>query len=74
LKFMAIWILVAHIVDLYWLVMPTYSKTPVLDWSTFGWPLLVVGLVVSMLSYKMRRHSLVPVGDPKLERGVQFRI
>ncbi len=74
LKFMAIWILVAHIVDLYWLVMPTYSKTPVLDWSTFGWPLLVAGLVVSMLSYKMKRHSLVPVGDPKLERGIQFRI
>jgi hypothetical protein len=74
LKIMAVWILFAHVLDLYWLVMPTYSKTPVIGWMEFCWPVFIAGLVVSLLAFKMKRHNIVPIGDPKLERGLHFRI
>jgi len=74
LKVMAIWILFAHMLDIYWLVMPTYSASPVLGWMEIGFPLLIVGLVIVMFSWKMKRQNLIPVGDPKLERGLEFRL
>jgi len=72
LKFMAIWILFAHLLDLYWLVMPTYGVT--IGWMEIAFPVLIIGLVILMLAYKMKRHNLMPVGDPKLERGLRFRL
>jgi hypothetical protein len=74
LKFMAVWILFAHFLDLYWLVMPTFSKTPVFGWTELAWPVFIAGLVISVLAFKMKRHNIVPIGDPKLERGLGFRI
>ena len=74
LKLMAIWILFAHLLDLYWLVMPTYSESVSFSWTEFGFPTLLVGLVMVVLSFKMKRNNLVPVGDPKLARGLSFRL
>lgn len=74
LKLMAIWILFAHLLDLYWLVMPSYSESVSFGWTEFGFPILLVGLVMVIFSFKMKRNNLVPVGDPKLERGLSFRL
>jgi len=74
LKVMAIWILCAHLLDLFWLVMPTHSESLSIGWVELGYPVLAVGLVIVLLSFKVRRHALVPVGDPKLERGLSFRL
>jgi hypothetical protein len=74
LKFMAIWILFAHLLDMYWLVMPSYSQEVSLSWMDLGFPVLLVGLAIVVLGYKMRRNNLIPIGDPKLERGLSFRL
>lgn len=74
LKLMAIWILFAHMLDLYWLVMPTYSKTVPFSWNEFGFPILLVGLIMVVFSFKVKRNNIVPIGDPKLERGLSFRL
>lgn len=74
LKFIALWILFAHLLDLYWLVMPTHSKGVSVSWVELGFPVLFVGTVLSLLSFKMKRHSLTPVGDPKLERAKHFHL
>ncbi|MBI5475442.1 MAG: quinol:cytochrome C oxidoreductase [Ignavibacteriales bacterium] len=74
LKFMAIWILFAHLFDLYWLVMPTYANGVTIGWMEICFPILIIGLVIVVLGYKMKRHNLMPVGDPKLERGLKFRL
>jgi hypothetical protein len=74
LKFMALWILAAHLVDLFWLVMPTHSPTLSLSWMDLGYPAVAAGLVIVVLAYKVRRNNLVPIGDPKLERGLSFRL
>jgi hypothetical protein len=74
LKLMSIWILFAHLLDIYWLVMPSYGGGVPLSWMEIGYPVLLVGLVLVVLSYKVKRTNLVPVGDPKLERGLNFRL
>ena len=74
LKLMAIWILFAHLLDLYWLVMPSYSESVSLSWTELGFPVLLVGLVLVVFAFKVKGNSLVPVGDPKLERGLSFRL
>ncbi|KUG25387.1 hypothetical protein ASZ90_004789 [hydrocarbon metagenome] len=75
LKFMAIWILVAHIVDLYWLIMPTYSPDSIpFSWMELGFPLLTFGIMVIVFGIKAKKENLVPIGDPKLKRGLDFRL
>ena len=74
LKFVAVWLLCAHMLDVYWLVMPTYSPKPAVSWMGIGFPVLTIGLVVVVLSLMMKRHNLMPVGDPKLQRGLDFHL
>lgn len=75
LKFMSLWILFAHFYDLYWLIMPTYSKEGIVfGWMELGFPLLAVGIVALMFGLKANKQNLIPVGDPKLIRGINFRL
>jgi hypothetical protein len=74
LKLMAMWILFAHLLDLYWLVMPSFSEKLSLSWTDLAFPVLLVGLAIVVLGYKMKRNNLIPIGDPKLERGLRFRL
>jgi len=74
LKVMAIWILFAHLLDLYWLVMPSFSEKVSLSWMDLGFPVLLVGLAIVVLGYKMKRNNVIPIGDPKLERGLSFHL
>lgn len=75
LKFMAIWILVAHMIDLYWLIMPTYSKDSVpFGWMELGFPLLAFGIMVIIFGWKAKKENIIPIGDPKLKRGLDFRL
>jgi hypothetical protein len=74
LKFIAIWILGAHLVDLYWLTMPTLNREFTMSWIDVAAPLLVAGAILTTFKFKMGRHNLLPVGDPKLERGLEFHL
>jgi hypothetical protein len=74
LKFMALWILAGHLMDLFWLVMPTLSPVFSLSWVDLGFPILIGGLVLLMLQFRMKRVNLVPLGDPRLQRGLDFRL
>ncbi len=72
---MSSWILFAHYYDLYWLVMPNFSKGGVaLGWIELGFPLLIAGLIILVFVYNSRKNNLVPIGDPKLKRGIDFRL
>jgi len=74
LKIMAIWILFAHFIDLYWLVMPTHHESFFFGWMEVGFPLLSVGIVLLVFILRYRKTSLIPTGDPKLKRGLDFRL
>ena len=69
------WILFAHYYDLYWLVMPNFFKDGIpFSWIELGFPLLIAGLIILVFFYQAKKNNLVPVGDPKLKRGIDFRL
>ncbi len=75
LKFMAIWILIAHYIDLYWVVLPVYSpKGAVFGWIEFSFLILGFGLMLLVFVLKAKNNNMVPIGDPKLQRGIDFRL
>lgn len=75
LKFMSIWLLVAHFMDLYFLVIPTFSPDGIVfGWIELGFFLLAFGLVFLIFSIKSKSVNMLPIGDPKLKRGLDFRL
>lgn len=74
LKNISIFILIAHFFDLYWLIMPTFSKTIVFSFYELGFPLFTVGIIILVFYYQAKKHNLAPVGDPKLQRSLDFHL
>jgi hypothetical protein len=71
----SVWILFAHYLDLYWLIMPSFNNGNV----SFGWVdvaamLLVAGIIIVIFNLSFRRNNIMPVGDPKLKDGLDFRL
>ncbi len=75
LMFASCWILLAHFVDIFWFVMPTFDKKGFpFGWMELSVPLLVIGIVILLVYYKYKRNNLIPIGDPKLKRSLDFRL
>ncbi len=75
LKTMSIWILFAHLYDLYWLIMPTYSQSSaIFGWIEIVFILMTAGLLIFIFSAAARNKNLIPIGDPKLKRGLEFHL
>lgn len=82
MRIMAVWILVIHFVDLYWLVYPYYTKHLAdkaglaNNEALFSWPelmpvLLLGGVFCWLFWRRIGSASLVPVGDPKLDVSIR---
>jgi hypothetical protein len=75
LKFISLWILIAHVVDLYWLILPNMNKTGFsFSWIDLVFPIFTAGFIIVIFNFWAGRKNLVPVGDPKLERGLNFHL
>ena len=75
LKLMSAWILLAHIFDLFWIVIPTFSPEGLIfGWIEIGFILLAIGIILVTFNIKAKNANLVPIGDPKLQRGIDFRL
>ncbi len=77
LKFIAIWILCAHLLDLYWLVMPGMPSNGYqyyFSWTDLVFPIAGVGLLILIFKYLSQKYNLLPIGDPKLQRGLDFHL
>lgn len=78
LKIASIWILFAHILDLYWLIMPNMNEGKsggaVFGWIEIAFPVALVGLILVVFNIRARNKNIIPVGDPKIERGLNFRL
>ena len=69
-------ILVMHVVDMYWFVMPNYMLGQdgfALSWIDIACLCAVGGIYGAFVFYRMTKYSLVPVGDPRLERSLHFQ-
>jgi len=77
LKFIAIWLLFAHLFDLFWLIMPnmaTMKKGYYFSWIDLVFPIAGVGLVILVFYWRAKKDNLIPIGDPKLKRGIDFHL
>lgn len=77
LKFIAVWLLFAHHFDLFWLIMPNMGSMKsgyVFSWIDLVFPIAGVGIVMLVFNYKAKKDNLIPIGDPKLKRGIDFHL
>lgn len=68
-------ILVMHVVDMYWFVMPNFQLGEPgfsFHWLDAACLFAVAGIYGAFVFNRMTQHALVPVGDPRLERSLQF--
>jgi hypothetical protein len=69
----ACWMLGIHLLDHYWLVMPILHKHGVhLTLQDLLCFVGVGGLFMAVVTYRMKRHSLVPQRDPRLHEALAF--
>ena len=74
LSLVAAWILLAHLMDMYWQVIPALSP----DRVVFPWTVVpaFVGVGAAVLAatlWRMRNVALVPLGDPFLQHSLRYR-
>lgn len=88
IKFLAVWIMAAHIYDIWWVTYPTYSKVklgheeyhdgfnyiPYFGWQEIGFILFAVSAVLLVFTIFAKNRNLVPIGDAKMERGLNFHL
>ncbi|MBX3044589.1 MAG: quinol:cytochrome C oxidoreductase [Candidatus Kapabacteria bacterium] len=79
LKIIAVWVFLAHYYDLYWMIMPEYAKrsgaeAPVFGLTELSAPFLVVGSILLILGLLSKNRNLMPVGDPKFKRSLEFHL
>ncbi|APR99443.1 hypothetical protein [Pajaroellobacter abortibovis] len=71
----AVVILVMHWLELYWIVLPHYGLGALaphwLDLACFA---AVAGAYFAVVFHAMTNYSLIPTGDPRLERALHHRV
>jgi hypothetical protein len=77
LMFWAVWILVAQLIDMYWLVQPALAHArgvheislDLYDITTF---VGIGGLFIAVVTWGIAKFPLVPLKDPRLAESVNF--
>jgi len=79
LSFMAVFFLVMHWFDLFWVVMPSMGEgtesgyvTGGFHWLNFTTWLGLAGLYFGGFIWRLGRHPLVPQNDPRIEESLAF--
>ena len=78
--FGAAWLLVMHVLECYWLVMPYASPLGdgtaafEVQWMDFAALFAVLGTYLAAVFFMMTRVPLVPIGDPRLSRGLHHEV
>lgn len=66
--------LLAHWLDLYWMVFPVLGRGPLFGWPELSAALFFVCLALLWVGRAMREGADLPVGDPFLREGLEFRL
>jgi len=74
LGWIALWVLVFHYLDLYWVVMPVLDPGgPQPHWTDLTSLIGVGGASISFAIWRMRGSYTLPVGDPYLQFSLRYR-
>lgn len=68
----AVMLLVGHVINFYWLVIPRVSPTPAPAWTDIAALCAIGGLVTAVCAWRMHRAPLLPIGDPYLADGLAY--
>ncbi len=74
LRRVAFLMLAAHVLDIYWLIFPILGGGPLLSWPELSFALFFIGGIVLWLRAAMEKGEDMPVGDPFLREGLEFRL
>ena len=64
----------AHVLDIYWLIFPVLGRRPHLSWPELSFALLFLGGILLWVRGAMQKGEDMPVGDPFLREGLEFRL
>jgi hypothetical protein len=71
LAMLAALILVMRVIDVIWLIEPTYSRGDfVFNWMDYLAPIAIGGLWLGTFAWQLQKRPLVPINDPQLEQAV----
>ena len=74
LRQVAILMLVAHGLDIYWLIFPVLGAKPHFAWPEISFALFFLGGILLWMRGAMTKGEDMPVGDPFLREGLEFRL
>jgi len=74
LRRVAILMLSAHVLDMYWLIFPALGGSPRFGWPELSFALFFLGGILLWIRGAMERGEDMPVGDPFLREGLEFRL
>jgi hypothetical protein len=75
LAFGAAWLLVTHVIEVFWLVMPYVSPGDLsVHWLDFAALFAVAGIYLTSVFFVMGTQPLIPVGDPRLQRALDLEV
>lgn len=64
----------AHMLDVYWLIFPVLGKGPLLSWPELSFAVLFIGGGLLWLRKALTWGEDMPVGDPFLREGLEFHL
>lgn len=75
LRLIALWVLMARVVDYYWHVAPEFHPDGLdiglLDLAT---PVAIGGVFLALFAANLRQHALLPVRDPGLPKALEHHV
>ncbi|MDQ3032912.1 MAG: hypothetical protein M3Y87_10880 [Myxococcota bacterium] len=75
LAFGAAWLLVTHVFEIFWLVMPYVSPGELtVHWLDIAALFAVGGVYFTFVFLLMGRYPLIPIGDPRLDRALHLEV
>ncbi|RPJ87170.1 MAG: quinol:cytochrome C oxidoreductase [Acidobacteria bacterium] len=75
LRWVSLWVLGAHGLDMYWLITPSIrtSGSP-FSWQELWLPFAAAAVLLATWRWAATRAALIPVSDPKLESSLHFHL
>ncbi len=72
LAMLAVLILAMRVVDVIWLIEPSYNREHFhLSWMDIVAPMAMGGLWLATFAWQLQKRSLVPINDPQLEQVLE---
>jgi hypothetical protein len=68
---LALLILIMRVLDVIWLIEPTFNREHFhLSWMDIVAPIAIGGIWIAVFAWQLQRRSLIPINDPQLEQAL----